>query len=51
VRSFQYGDKNFYLNLIGEENVHYTKLAIDIAEFLGIYLDRKEYNFNFTLQE
>ncbi|NDK09221.1 hypothetical protein GW846_00385 [Candidatus Gracilibacteria bacterium] len=51
VRSFTYRDKNFSINLIGEENVHYTKLAIDIAEFLGIYLDRNQYNFNFKLQE
>jgi UDP-N-acetylmuramoyl-tripeptide--D-alanyl-D-alanine ligase len=51
VWNFDYMQKDISINLLGEENIHYTKLALDIAVFLWIYLDRKEYHFNFELQE
>lgn len=51
VWNFEYMQKNISINLLGEENIHYTKLALDIGLFLWIYLDRNEYHFNFELQE
>ncbi len=51
IWDFHYLQKKFSLNLIGEENIHYTKLAIDIALYLWIYLERAEYHFNFHLQD
>ncbi|MCH8518846.1 hypothetical protein LAT59_03745 [Candidatus Gracilibacteria bacterium] len=47
---FYYKGKNISLNLIGEDNMVYTKLGLDIATDLGFELTEKGYDFNFKLQ-
>lgn len=47
---FFYQGKEISLNLIGEDNLVYTKLALDIASSLGIELPKTSYDFYLTLQ-
>ena len=49
-QEFRCMDKKISLNLIGNENTQYTKIALEIAKNLGINVTEKEYIFHFHLQ-
>ncbi len=47
---FLYKEKNISLNLLGEENIVYAKLGLDIAGDFGISLWEINYDFDLELQ-
>jgi UDP-N-acetylmuramyl pentapeptide synthase len=47
---FEYHKKNISINLIGIENLEYTRLALDIAQEIGIPLQNQEYHLSFVQQ-
>lgn len=50
IQSFDYKKKKISINLIGNENIEYSVLALQIAEKIGIKLEGDTYSFNFRLQ-
>jgi len=47
---FEYHKKNISINLIGIENLEYTRLAFDIAQEIGIRIQESQYYLSFEQQ-
>ena len=50
TQQFHYEDKKISLNLIGQENIAYTKIALEVAAEIWTNLTEKTYDFNYSLQ-
>lgn len=50
-QSFLWNKKDISINLIGEESVEYTCLALDIATDIGFDFSERSYSFEFFQQE
>lgn len=49
-QTFSYNKKTISINIVGKENVEYTRLSLEIAEELGIKSIKEIYDFSFLLQ-
>ncbi|MCD5375243.1 hypothetical protein LR010_02185 [Candidatus Gracilibacteria bacterium] len=49
-QKFLYKKKSISVNLLGEENIEYTVLALKIAGEIGFKIERENYDFHFNLQ-
>jgi UDP-N-acetylmuramyl pentapeptide synthase len=49
IQKLKYKEKEISINLVGEENIEYTKLALDILGYLDFWLSQECYSFNFIL--
>lgn len=50
IQSFTYKGKNVSINLLWNENIEYTILAMKIAADIGIDMNQENYSFQFELQ-